>query len=110
MLDSAVLDTLVKVTGLDAAELLTMLREEIVRMADELDAAVALRNEADMRRLTHSIKSSCAQLGARALSLLARDLEYALRENRFDDCIAGLPRFRMALLALIAAIDDLLAA
>ncbi len=101
VLDGAVLDTLIKATGLDARELLAMLRDDIARMAGELDAACATRDAEGMRRLAHSIKSSCAQLGAQRLSALAREMETAARAGRLDECAAGLP----ALHAVRAELD-----
>jgi protein-histidine pros-kinase len=96
VLDGAVLAELTRATGLDARELLAMLRDDIARMADELDAACAERQAADMQRLAHSIKSSCAQLGAQRLSAAARAMELAVRGERLDDCVAGLPLLRSA--------------
>jgi signal transduction histidine kinase/HPt (histidine-containing phosphotransfer) domain-containing protein len=96
VLDGAVLGELTRATGLDARELLAMLRDDIASMADELAAACAARDAEGMRRLAHSIKSSCAQLGAPRLSAVARAMELAVRAERVEDCIAGLPALHAA--------------
>jgi signal transduction histidine kinase/HPt (histidine-containing phosphotransfer) domain-containing protein len=104
VLDGAVLGALVQATGLDVRELLAMLHDDTARMAGELDTACAARDTEGMRRLAHSIKSSCAQLGALRLSDLAQSMERAVREERIEDCLAGLPALHAARAELDAEI------
>ncbi len=106
-LDIRVLDDLSLGTGMSVAELVAMLFADIQRMAAELETASAEQRMDDMRRLTHSIKSSSAQLGALRLSALARVMEYAVRDKQLAAFLARQPELRELLAELEAAVRAL---
>ncbi len=64
--------------------LITTYLEHTSRLLSELDEAVSEENPEQIWSLAHRLKSSSAQVGAMGLSDMAKTIEHAGREGRFD--------------------------
>ena len=110
VLETTALDDLLQATGMAREDVVKMLSDDVWRLAAELEAAAAgvgstgAAPSETARRLAHTLKSSAAQLGARRLAAVARDLEYAARDGRSADHAALLPVLRVALTELRTAL------
>ena len=93
VMESGALDELAQATGMSVAEITAMFFGDIERMAGELAGALPDMPLADIRRLAHTVKSSAAQLGARELSAVARDIEHAAHDGHADALPALVERF-----------------
>ena len=90
VIDEAILYNLKEVVGEEGFRtLLPAYLASTESMLSELKAAIKAANAKEVRRLTHSMKSSNANFGALKLSALARDMETDARAGRLSDAASG---------------------
>ncbi len=86
VIDRVAFDSLKDSVGADyIAEVVNAFTEEVPQLLAQLHRAFLANDAETFRRAAHSIKSNAATFGAMPLSALARELEYAARENRLNE-------------------------
>lgn len=86
VIDQATFDGLKDSVGADyVAEVVSAFSEEAPLLIVQLRQALSAGDVETFRRAAHSIKSNAATFGATSLSILAREMESAARENRLDE-------------------------
>jgi HPt (histidine-containing phosphotransfer) domain-containing protein len=81
IINEDVLNDLKEIMEDDFNELISIFISDGVEQIKELDTAVHLKNHADIKRIAHTLKGSCANIGAFKLSETCKQLEYILAEN-----------------------------
>ncbi len=87
-------------------ELITLYLQDVPRQLDIMNEALEQHNTEELIRTAHSLKSSSAQLGARHLSRLCKDIEIKGRENNLE----GIPALFNLVRAEFAHVQTALAA
>jgi HPt (histidine-containing phosphotransfer) domain-containing protein len=109
VLDPAALQRLRVTLGKQADRMLPDLIEGFYRDADRLldqaRQASDQRNADDLRRASHSLKSTSATFGVMALSATARELERLAREGRFEGAAGLIARAESELATARAALE-----
>ncbi len=86
VIDRVTFDGLKDSVGADfIAEIVSTFSEEVPELIAQLRQAFVAGDTEAFRRAAHSIKSNAATFGAMSLSSLARELEFAARENRLGE-------------------------
>jgi len=80
--------------GEDFEELLAAFLASTEQALEQMAAADRSENHEELRRLAHSLKSASANVGARALSALARETEFGARDRagRQEERLAAMTR------------------
>ena len=89
-------------------EVLQTFLEEAEPQLTRLEAAVQARDALVLARCAHALKSSCANLGAEALSALYRRLEALGRNNQVEEANVLLQELRRAHEAVIRQAQEIL--
>ena len=83
--DPGVLDTLAEHLGGDdpsmVNELIDVFLDNTPQLLRDMEAALEAKVSEDLKRAAHTLKSSCASLGAMRLSAMAKDIETAVRNG-----------------------------
>ncbi|MCW9004327.1 MAG: response regulator [Gammaproteobacteria bacterium] len=87
--NQTVLDNLYEAIKDDFEELITVFSSDLGSKISLINEALETRNYLEIQRLSHSLKSSSASLGASGLSILAETLEN-MAENNTDENMAGI--------------------
>ncbi len=85
--------------------------ESCERLQQEMRKALAAADWETLERSAHSLKSTAAAMGARHMSSLARDIEFAVKEQRYHDVsprLAALELLYPRVRAAIEAVRDTL--
>lgn len=91
VLDTSILDTIVATLGNDTVnQLVESYRVSIEEILDELDAATDIDDYVEIQRLVHKAKSSSGTLGLTGMFELCKKVEYACREENFEEADADL--------------------
>jgi HPt (histidine-containing phosphotransfer) domain-containing protein len=84
-IDLSVFAALKETMGADfIGELVDTYLEDSQALIQQMHQALAAQDADSFRRAAHSLKSNSASFGAMQLSSLARELEFAGKENRLD--------------------------
>ncbi len=109
VLDMEMLDELRAIAGDDATAIVRLFLEDAPRLVRQVEQASATPDLPAMREAAHALKSSSANIGALALSSVARRIETAARTGTLERpavaaalLIAEFGRAREALLAWLA--------
>lgn len=112
ILDNSVIDELYEVAGADTITILQLFLEDAPLIIEQLEAAAANRDSMQLRDLSHTLKSSSANVGAQAVSNAARRIELAARTGTIERpsvmvalVIAEYARARLALLGQVARLQ-----
>jgi HPt (histidine-containing phosphotransfer) domain-containing protein len=93
IIDPPTFQALKDMSGADfMPELIDTFLDDAPQMIAELRRALAAGDAEAFRRTAHSFKSNCRTFGALGLAELARELEFAARENRLADVGENLER------------------
>lgn len=110
VLNRTVLNELREVLGSEVNRILSVYLQDTPRLIAQLEQAAVANNPIALRVAAHSLKSSSANVGASALSVAARDLEYGARDgtltqpaNAVAVIVAEFGRVRTALQAELNA-------
>jgi len=110
VLDPAMLQELREITGDEAATIVALFLQDAPRLVRQLEQASATPDLEAMREAAHALKSSSANVGALALSAVARRIEAGARAQALDRpavavalLIAEFARARVALQAWLAS-------
>ncbi|KAB0537102.1 ATP-binding protein [Xanthomonas cissicola] len=112
ILDNSVIDELYEVAGADTIAILQLFLEDAPLIIEQLEAAATNRDSMQLRDLSHTLKSSSANVGAQAVSNAARRIELAARTGTIERpsvmvalVIAEYARARLALLGQVARLQ-----
>jgi len=110
VLDTSQLDELCEFAGDEARTIVALFLEDAPRLVRQLEAASATPDLEAMREAAHALKSSSANVGALALSAVAKRIELGARANALDRpavavalLIAEFARARVALQGWLAS-------
>ena len=112
VLDPSMLDELRQIAGSEAATIVRLFLDDAPRLVRQMERASATPDLEAMREAAHALKSSSANVGALALSAVARRIEAGARAQALDRpavavalLIAEFARARVALQAWLAGVD-----
>ena len=112
VLDPSMLEELRHIAGSEAATIVRLFLEDAPRLVRQMERASAAPDLEAMREAAHALKSSSANVGALALSAVARRIEAGARAQALDRpavavalLIAEFARARVALQAWLAGAD-----
>ena len=89
------------------SRLLTLFRQEAVKLVHGIENALANDDQEALQRSAHTLKSSCASVGAVALSTLAREIEYLARQCNLAEAAVAVAALPAEVRHLMAALDAL---
>ena len=84
LIDDEIIAELRDVMEEEFVELIGSFLHDLPVQLDLIQAAIAQSDTAELYRIAHKLKSSCASLGAMRLAELVRRLEQAGRQNALD--------------------------
>jgi HPt (histidine-containing phosphotransfer) domain-containing protein len=88
------------------ADLLTVFRAQAEEVSDHLRAALDASDLTRLREEAHKFKGSCGSIGAARLAARAKVVEFAARENRYEDARAACEQLARLILPGLAALDE----
>ncbi len=94
-IDNTTLNALQDAMGDDFAELIPAFTESCDVILDELEKAFKNQDRETLQRHAHSLKSSCANMGALNLSIAAKKLEEKAKKGEMPDTIAFLEALKI---------------
>ncbi len=81
IIDEMVLNDLKEIMEDDFNELIRIFVSDGIEQINALDTAINLKNYTDTKRIAHTLKGSCANIGAFKLSQTCKQLEYMITEK-----------------------------
>ena len=83
LFDNQIISELREIMGDDIGMLLETFIEDSRAKVGELSDALAAENADSIRRVAHSLKGSCKNVGAIAMALLCEEMEHKAKEEIF---------------------------
>ncbi|MBB1488011.1 ATP-binding protein [Oceanospirillum sediminis] len=88
--------------------ILESFQDSYERSADDLNAALVARNWSELQQFSHSVKGSCANIGAIDASIKGAVLEKALKSHQLDDIDILVAELSESLSVLLTSINRVL--